>query len=90
MLINFRWIGWNKGHATEHGVSEEEIESVVRQANRPFPEKIGDGKWLVVGPGWGGRMIQVICLLDPDDTRFVIHARPVTAGEKRRTRRRGR
>jgi len=31
-----------------------------------------------------GRLIQVIFLLDQDDTVFVIHARPLTDKEKRR------
>jgi hypothetical protein len=36
----------------------------------------------VWGRGRGGRLLQVV--LDDDDTIFVIHARPLTAGEKRR------
>jgi hypothetical protein len=34
--------------------------------------------------------MQVIFVLDPDDTIFVIHARPLTDWEKRRYRRRKR
>jgi hypothetical protein len=43
---------------------------------------------LVMGPGDGGRFLQVIYLLDADDTVFVIHARCLTDHEKRRYRRR--
>lgn len=35
-------------------------------------------------------MIQVIYVVDPDDTLYVIHARPLTDREKRRFRRQSR
>jgi hypothetical protein len=44
----------------------------------------------VRGHGRGGRFLQVVYLVDDDDTLFVIHARPLTDSEKRRFRRRGR
>jgi uncharacterized DUF497 family protein len=62
----------------------------VSDARPPYPQKIGDDKWLVIGRGFGGRYVQVIYLLDPDGTAFVIHARPSTDREKRRYRRRKR
>jgi uncharacterized protein len=86
----FRWIDWNRDHIAKHGVDPVEAEMVVRQARMPFPEEIGDDKLLVVGKGRGGRYLQVIYLLDPDDTVFIIHARPLTDQEKRRFRRRRR
>jgi uncharacterized DUF497 family protein len=46
-----------------------------------------DEKFLVWGPGRGGRLLQVVFVLDPDDTVYVIHARPLTEAEKRRIRR---
>jgi len=62
-----------------------------RAARRPpYPKKIDDDKWLVWGRGRGGRFLQVIFVLDPDDTVFVIHARPLTDNEKRRYRKRTR
>jgi uncharacterized DUF497 family protein len=88
MAMQFRWIDWNRDHLAEHGVDGEEAESVVRQAKPPFPQQIGEDKLLVMGRGRGGRFLQVIYVLDPDDTVFVIHARPLTDREKKRYRRR--
>lgn len=85
--MQFRWIDWNRDHIAEHGVEPEEAEMVVRNAKPPFPRKIGDEKWLVVGRGVGGRFVQVIYLNDADETVFVIHARPIEDREKRRLRR---
>ena len=87
---DFRWIGWNLEHITEHGVSREEAELVVRTARQPFPQELTDDKWLVQGRGNGGRFLQVIYLVGPDDRLFVIHARPLTDREKGRLRRRRR
>ncbi|HKA06525.1 MAG TPA: hypothetical protein VKD71_04655 [Gemmataceae bacterium] len=88
--MDFRWNDWNVEHIGSHGVSPEEAETVVRDAANPFPRKIEDDKWLVWGRGSGGRFLQVIFVLDPDDTIYVIHARPLTEQEKRRLRRRRR
>ena len=63
---------------------------VVRGARRPYPEYRGDGKWIVIGRGSGGRMVQVLFLVDSDGTLYVIHARPLTDRETRRYRRRTR
>ena len=81
--MDFRWIPWNEDHIARHGVSPPEAEMVVRGAKRPYPKKHEDEKWLVRGRGQGGRLVQVIFLLDEDDTVFVIHARPLTEKEKR-------
>ena len=88
--MQFRWIEWNRDHIADHGVSWQEAETVVRQARPPFPQQIGDDKLLVRGQGTGGRFLQVVYVLDPADTIFVIHARPLTEREKRRYRRRKR
>jgi uncharacterized DUF497 family protein len=88
--MQFRWIDWNRDHIAEHGVETEEAEMVVRNAKPPFPEEIGDEKVIVKGRGIGGRFLQVIYLVDPDDTIFVIHARPLTEREKKQLRRRWR
>jgi len=79
----FRWIEWNQEHATSHGCSIHEIESVIRNARRGFPRKIDRKKWLVVGRGTGVRMIETIYLLDDDGTAFVIHAMPLTTRRRR-------
>jgi uncharacterized DUF497 family protein len=86
--MQFRWIDWNRDHIAEHGIEPKEAEMVVRNARPPFPEVIEDDKWIIKGRGIGGRFLQVIYLLDADDTIFVIHARPLTEREKRQLRRR--
>jgi uncharacterized DUF497 family protein len=86
--MGFRWNDWNVEHAARHGVSPEEAEMVVRGARSPFPRKMEEDKWLVWGRGHGGRYLQVVFVLDEDETVFVIHARPLTDPEKRRLRRR--
>jgi uncharacterized DUF497 family protein len=87
MIMHFRWIEWNLNHIEEHGVDWDEAEQVVREAKPPYPRKIGEDKWLVIGPGRGGRFLQVIYVPDPDRTIFIVHARPITEREKRRYRR---
>jgi uncharacterized DUF497 family protein len=85
--MQFRWIDWNRDHLAEHGVDPDEAEQVVRLARAPFPRKIEEDKWLVVGRGRGGRFLQVIYVVDADKMVFVIHARPISEREKRRLRR---
>jgi hypothetical protein len=84
--IEFRWIDWNRDHATSHGCSIAEIESIVRHAGHGMTLDIGNSKYLVEGRGQGGRLVRVIFLKDPEGTLFVIHAMPL----KTRRRRRGR
>jgi uncharacterized DUF497 family protein len=81
--MDFRWNDWNIEHIADHGVSPEEAETVIRNARRPFPRKIDDDKWMVWGSGRGGRYLQVIFILDHDESIFVIHARRLTDKEKR-------
>ena len=86
--MEFRWNDWNVEHIAEHGISPEDAELVIRGARRPYPRKIQEDKWLVWGRGRGGRLLQVIFVMDEDDAIYVIHARPLTEQEKRRHRRR--
>jgi uncharacterized DUF497 family protein len=88
--MDFRWNEWNSEHVGKHGVRPEEAEYVVRNARPPYPEERGDDKWRVWGQGSDGRYLQVIFVLDPSDTPYVIHARPLTEREKRQYRRRKR
>ena len=83
----FRWNRWNTDHVSRHGVDPEEAEDIVLQARPPYPREREDEKYLVWGRGRGGRYLQVIFVFDPDDTIYVIHARPLTEVEKRRMRR---
>lgn len=88
--MEFRWNEWNREHIAQHGVSIDEAESLIRAAAQPFPRKLEDDKWLVIGRGSGGRFLQAIFVLDEDKTIYVIHARPLIDREKQRLRRRRR
>jgi uncharacterized DUF497 family protein len=88
LYVDFRWNRWNLEHATRHGVDPGEAQRVVTQARSPFPLCRADDKWLVWGRGRGGRLLQVVFVLDDDETVYVIHARPLTDREKRHYRRR--
>jgi uncharacterized DUF497 family protein len=86
--MDFRWNDWNLEHVGAHGVTPEEAEFIVAHAARPYPERIEEKKYLVLGLGWGGRFIQAVYLLDDEGTACIIHARPLTEAERRRLRRR--
>lgn len=86
--MKFRWNQWNIEHISEHGVLPGEAEAIVVTASRPYPLWQAEDKWLVWGPGAGGRLLQVVYVLDEDDQVYVIHARPLTDKEKQRHRRR--
>jgi uncharacterized DUF497 family protein len=86
----FRWNDWNLGHIDEHGIACKEAEAVVCRARPPYPGEIGQDKYLVVGQTQDGTYIQVIYVFDPEETVFVLHARPLSDSEKRRFRRRRR
>jgi len=64
-----------------------EAEYIVRHAFRPYPRRMGEGELLVRGQTAAGESLQVIFIVDPDKSIFVIHARPLTEGDKRRFRR---
>ena len=83
MPHEFRWIEWNREKVARHGVSPAEAEQVVRGARRPYPRQNGKGKWLVIGRGRGNRVVEVVYLVDPDDTLFIIHAMPLTTRRRR-------
>jgi len=63
-----------------------EAETVVRTAKRPFPKHRGDGRWLVWGRGFGGRLLQVAFTIDPKSRIYVIHARPLNDAERKKFR----
>jgi hypothetical protein len=87
-MYDFRWIDWNVDHIARHGVTPGEAEYVVNRARRPFPRRIEDDKRLVWGNTPDGTYLQVIYVLDPDGTVFVIHAMPMTENQRRQLRRR--
>ncbi|MCI0381165.1 MAG: hypothetical protein L0215_26570 [Gemmataceae bacterium] len=86
--MEFRWNDWNIEHIAEHGVAPEDAERVIRGAKNPYPRRVEDEKWLVWGQDKGGRYLQVIFVMDDEESIFVIHARPLTDREKHRLRRR--
>lgn len=86
--MRFRWNAWNIDHATRHHVGIREAEAIVARARSPYPEYRGDEKWRVVGRGAGGRLVQVVYLIDVDGAAYIIHARDLTDKEKRRHRKR--
>jgi hypothetical protein len=86
----FRWNAWNLEHATRHGVTPEEAEHVVRFARSPYPRHHRKDTWLVVGRADGGRVIEVVYLIDPDGTVYIIHAMPLSARRRSHRRRRRR
>ncbi len=86
--MDFRWNDWNTEHIERHGVRPDEAEEVALNARHPYPLYRDDGKWLVWGRTGGGRMLQVVYVLDEEYRVFVIHARPLTGNEKRHYRRR--
>ncbi len=85
--MEFRWNDWNLDHTSQHGVDPEEAEWVVENAQTPYPRRIREDKWLVWGRGRGGRLVQVIYLIDDDGTNYIIHAHLLDELEKRRYRR---
>jgi len=82
--VDFRWNHWNLEHATRHGCSVAEIEAVVRRAARPYPRRVENDKWQVIGRGQGDRFIQVIYVVDADGTFYPIHAMPLSTRRRRR------
>jgi uncharacterized DUF497 family protein len=83
-MKTFRWIAWNLDKVAKHGVSPLEAERVVLDARKSYPRHIEAGKWQVVGRGQGDRFVQVIYVVDTDDTLFIIHAMPLTTRRRRR------
>jgi hypothetical protein len=86
-MYDVRWIAWNVDPIGRHGVSPGEAEHVVRRARPPFPRRTEGDKRLVWGQTADGTYLQVIYVLDPDGTVFVIHAMPMTGKQKRQLRR---
>jgi uncharacterized DUF497 family protein len=86
--LEFRWNDWNEEHLATHGVDPQEAEEVVVGAQPPFPLVQADEKYLVWGPTEEGRLLQIVFVIDSNDSVFVIHGRPLTETEKKRYRRR--
>jgi uncharacterized DUF497 family protein len=83
----FRWNEWNLEHVTRHGVSPAEAERIVDNPSCGWPRRIGGEKVMIQGRGQGGRIVQVIYLVDNDGSIFIIHAMPLTTRRRRGRRR---
>jgi uncharacterized DUF497 family protein len=62
-------------------VEPEEAEEVVRRARPPYPLTSADEKFLVWGRTPEGKFLQVVFVMDEEDSVFIIHARPLTDKE---------
>jgi uncharacterized DUF497 family protein len=80
---DFRWRDWNRAKMAKHGVTPAEAERVVRNAKRPYPMRRHDDRWLVAGRCQGDRFIEVVYLIDPDGTLYIIHVMPLTTRRRR-------
>jgi hypothetical protein len=61
------WNAWNIEHIAKHGVSVEEARYVVEHAGGRYPQKVGDGKFVIRGQTAGGRWLQVIFIYLEDE-----------------------
>jgi len=77
MESRFAWNEWNLEHVAKHGVTRQEAEYVVSNAETPFPWPLDDERMVVLG--WTGtRYIQIIFILTtPERDIYIIHARPL-------------
>jgi hypothetical protein len=82
MVHDFRWIQWNTEKVEKHGCTRQEAEQVVNHPARGFPRRVGE-KYQVHGRARGDRWVQVVYLIDPNGTIFVIHAMPLTSRRRR-------
>ena len=85
--MQFRWNEWNTRHVVEHGIDPASAEEAVEGASDPYPRRVERDKLLVWGPDEAGELLQVVFVLDPDGTAYILHARRLTVREKRRYRR---
>jgi uncharacterized DUF497 family protein len=67
----FSWDDVNSEHIAKHGVTREEAQDVVRNAENPFPKAIEDDKLVVWGATEHGRFLQAIYVLKtPDEISY--------------------
>jgi uncharacterized DUF497 family protein len=62
-----QWDDDNVAHIAEHGVFPHEAEYVVKHASPPFPEAVGDDKFIVWGRTHDGSHLQVGFIYLPDE-----------------------
>ncbi len=67
----FSWDDVNRDHIARHGISPEEAETVICDAENPYPQTIEDDKFVVWGTTESGRHLQVIFVLKtPDEVSY--------------------
>lgn len=88
-MYGFRWNEWNLEKLDKHNIVSHEAEYLVQHPPRGSPKRIENDKILVRGQTAAGAYIQVIYVVEKenDDEIFVLHARPLTANERRAFRR---
>lgn len=78
-------------HIYGHGISESEVEYVLRHAGEDRPGR--DGARVALGQTASGRYVRVIYVPDEDDkgvfvvTAFELHGKPLKAYRRRQRRR---
>ena len=67
----FQWDAKNTLHLAKHGVTPAEAEYVVAHAEAPYPQRLGEGKFVVWGRTESGRLLQVIYVFKlPDEVDY--------------------
>src|SRR5687768_7348039 len=54
------WDRRSRDHIAKHGVTPHEVDDLLAGHRPPFPQDIGDGKYLAQGATQQGRFLQVI------------------------------
>ncbi len=89
-MLEFKWIDWNLDKIAKHELSVGQVEHAARRPGRGFPRRIDNDKYQVWSQTPEGVWVQVLYVVESDGRAFVIHARPLSDGEKRQLRRRRR
>lgn len=86
------WDEWNENHIDRHGLSTEEVEEVVFDRASLFARTVREGttRYLVTGLTEVGRYLFVVLEPLSGARAYVVTAREMTDGEKRRFKARGR
>jgi hypothetical protein len=88
--MDFRWVEWNIEHLARHGVESRGSGGGPSRGLEPISPAHRGRQGFGVGAGRGGRLLQVVFVLDEDQTVFVIRARELTNREKSVLRRKRR
>jgi uncharacterized DUF497 family protein len=65
--MSFIWERWNREHLQKHEVSTQEAQYIVEHRQPPFPQPLGNGKFIVRGRTRNGRYLQVIYCFKADE-----------------------